>query len=72
MASNHPGHRRETRRDWLRIALLASLFALGGCVTDGRPPDSRLGQTHEYWDDYSVIHPYDVQNPRGSSIDFDR
>ena len=56
----------------MRIALLASLLALGGCATDGRPSDSRLGQTHEYWDDYSVIHPYDVQNPRGSPIDFDR
>jgi hypothetical protein len=72
MASSDPGARHATRRESLRIAFLACLLALGACATDSRPPDSRLGQTHEYWDDYSVIHPYDVQNPRGSSIDFDR
>ncbi|MGH6881792.1 MAG: hypothetical protein ACREFM_12805 [Hypericibacter sp.] len=72
MASNNPGPQRETRRESLRIAFLVCLFALGGCATDSRSPDSRLGQTHEYWDDYQVIHPYDVQNPRGSPIDFNR
>ena len=72
MASSDPGARREWRRESLRIAVLACLLALGGCAIDARPPDSRLGQTHEYWDDYSVIHPYDVQNPRGSTIDFNR
>jgi hypothetical protein len=46
------------RRESLRFALLAALFALEACHSGPQSPDPKLGQSYEYWNDYRETHPY--------------
>jgi hypothetical protein len=46
------------RRGSLRFTLLAALLALEACEMGSRPPDPKLGQSDEYWNDYRETHPH--------------